>query len=211
LERLAELVRAQSKLRVAGQPISDRLVSISDPDARPTRKGKLRTPTELCENTRRGARGLILPASTGISSLDGGFTPGPVRAHLPEPDRLFISGHHAPHARKTNRRLAKFRVGAQGRISHLKPPPSRPFSCHPLIRGKQIRRGVRSGSHCSESARLGGDAQTVLPRNGLCIAPLCVKPVTVALPARRANEGSRAPVPGPRRDRPGRKRRCRPL
>jgi IS5 family transposase len=157
LERLAELaekVCAQIELRLAGKAISERLVSISDPDARPIRKGKLRNPTEfgyvmqlaeLCENTRRGARGLILPASTGIGSpneshllpatgqrlrdlrlrpreiaLDGGFTPGPVREHLPEPDRLFISGHHAPHARKTNRRLAKFRVGAEGRISHLK-------------------------------------------------------------------------------------------
>ena len=151
---LAEKVCAQIQLRLAGKPISDRLVSISDPDARPIRKGKLSKPTEfgyvmqlaeLCENTRRGARGLILPASTGIGSLnesqllpatgqrlhelnlrpreialDGGFHPGPVRAHLPEPDRLFISGHHAPHARKTNRRLAKFRVGAEGRISHLK-------------------------------------------------------------------------------------------
>ena len=91
----------------------DRLVSIADPDARPIRKGKLREPTEfgyvmqlaeLCENTRRGARGLILPASsTGIGSLnesdllpatgqhlrqldlrpreialDGGFNTGPV-------------------------------------------------------------------------------------------------------------------------------------
>jgi IS5 family transposase len=157
LDRLAELaekVCAQIQRRLAGEPISDRLVSISDPDARPIRKGKLRKPTEfgyvmqlteLCENTRRGARGLILPASTGIGSLneghllpatgqrlreldlrpreialDGGFTPGPVRQHLPEPDRLFISGHHAPHARKTNRRLARFRVGAEGRISHLK-------------------------------------------------------------------------------------------
>jgi IS5 family transposase len=157
LERLAELaekVRAQIGLRLAEKPISDRLVSISDPDARPIRKGKLNKPTEfgyvmqlteLCENTRRGARGLILPASTGIGSLnesqllpatgqrlhdlhlrpreialDGGFQPGPVHAHLPQPDRLFISGHHAPHARKTNRRLAKFRVGAEGRISHLK-------------------------------------------------------------------------------------------
>jgi transposase, IS5 family len=157
LERLAELgekVCTQIELRVAGKPISERLVSISDPDARPIRKGKLRKPTEfgyvmqlteLCENTRRGARGLLLPVSTGIGSLneshllpatgqrlhqlnlrpreialDGGFTPGPVHAHLPEPDRLFISGHHAPHARKTNRRLAKFRVGAEGRISHLK-------------------------------------------------------------------------------------------
>ena len=157
LERLCELaekVCAQIALRLAGKPINDRLVSIADPDARPIRKGKLNKPTEfgsvvqlteLCENTRRGARGLILPVSTGIGSLnesqllpttgqrlaeldlrpreialDGGFQPGPVREHLPEPARLFISGHHAPHAHKTNRRLAKFRVGAEGRISHLK-------------------------------------------------------------------------------------------
>ena len=154
LAALAEKVCAQITLRLAGKPISDRVVSISDPDARPIRKGKLNKPTEfgyvmqlteLCENTRRGARGLILPASTGIGSLnesqllpatgrrlhelnlrpreialDGGFQPAPVREHLPEPERLFISGHHAPHARKTNRRLAKFRVGAEGRISHLK-------------------------------------------------------------------------------------------
>jgi transposase, IS5 family len=157
LERLAELaerVCEQIQRRLAGQSITNRLVSISDPDARPIRKGKLNKPTEfgyvmqlteLCENTRRGARGLILPVSTGIGSLnesqllpatgerlhelelrprelalDGGFQPGSVRAHLPAPERLFISGHHAPHARKTNRRLAKFRVGAEGRISHLK-------------------------------------------------------------------------------------------
>lgn len=151
---LAEKVRVQIELRLAGKAITNRLVSISDPDARPIRKGKLNKPTEfgyvmqlteLCENTRRGARGLILPASTGIGSLnesqllpatgqrladldlrpreialDGGFQAGPVSQHLPAPDRLFISGQHAPHARKTNRRLAKFRVGAEGRISHLK-------------------------------------------------------------------------------------------
>ena len=82
LERLAELsetVCAQIELRLAGKPITNRLVSISDPDARPIRKGKLNKPTEfgyvmqlteLCENTRRGARGLILPASTGIGSLN---------------------------------------------------------------------------------------------------------------------------------------------
>jgi IS5 family transposase len=157
LDRSAELaaqVCAQIELRLAGKPIPNRLVSISDPDARPIRKGKLNKPTEfgyvmqlteLCENTRRGARGLILPASSAIGSLnesqllpatgrrlhqlnlrpreialDGGFQPGPVRTHLPAPHRLFISGHHAPHARKTNRRLARFRVGAEGRISHLK-------------------------------------------------------------------------------------------
>ena len=74
LEQLAdrcEKVAAQIKQRVAGEPITDRLVSLSDPDARPIRKGKLGKPNEfgyvsqLCEvteNTRRGARGLILPA-----------------------------------------------------------------------------------------------------------------------------------------------------
>jgi IS5 family transposase len=53
-------------------------------------------------------------------ALDGGFQPGPVAEHLPNPKRLFIAGKHAPGSRKTNRRLAKFRVGCEGRISHLK-------------------------------------------------------------------------------------------
>jgi IS5 family transposase len=150
----ADKVRAQIKRRVAGQTINDRLVSMTDPDARPIRKGKLRHPTEfgtvvqvaeLCENTRRGARGLILPLATEIGNrnentllahtgqrlheldlrprevaLDGGFAPGPVAEHLPPPDRLFIAGRHSAGSAKTNRRLAKFRVGAEGRISHLK-------------------------------------------------------------------------------------------
>ena len=73
----AEKVCEQITKRVAGEKITDRLVSMSDPDARPIRKGKLRQPTEfgtvmqvaeLCENTRRGARGLILPAATQIGS-----------------------------------------------------------------------------------------------------------------------------------------------
>ena len=34
--------------------------------------------------------------------------------------RAKLAARHAPHSRKTNRRLAKFRVGAEGRISHLK-------------------------------------------------------------------------------------------
>jgi transposase, IS5 family len=150
----AEKVCQQIAKRVAGEKVGDRLVSMSDPDARPIRKGKLRQPTEfgtvmqvaeLCENTRRGARGLILPLATQIGSpnesnllpstgqrldqlairpreiaLDGGFTPGPVADGLPPPDRLFIAGRHSAGSAKTNRRLAKFRVGAEGRISHLK-------------------------------------------------------------------------------------------
>jgi IS5 family transposase len=154
LAERAEKVCQQITKRVAGQKITDRLVSMSDPDARPIRKGKLRQPTEfgtvmqvaeLCENTRRGARGLILPLATEIGSpnesnllpqtgrrldqlgqrpreiaLDGGFQPGPVAEHLPAPERLLIAGKHAPGSRKTNRRLAKFRVGCEGRISHIK-------------------------------------------------------------------------------------------
>ena len=160
VDRLEQIADRAAKVceqivkRVAGQKITDRLVSISDPDARPIRKGKLRQPTEfgtvmqvaeLCENTRKGARGLIVPLATSIGSpnesnllpatghrldqlglrpreiaLDGGFVPGPVATHLPEPERLLIAGKHAPGSRKTNRRLAKFRVGCEGRISHLK-------------------------------------------------------------------------------------------
>ena len=157
IEQLADRagkVCEQISKRVAGEKITDRLVSMSDPDARPIRKGKLRQPTEfgtvvqiteLCENTRRGARGLILPPSTKIGSpnesdllprtgrqlqelklrpkelaLDGGFAPGPVTEHLPPADRAFISGRQSAGSRKTNRRLAKFRVGCEGRISHLK-------------------------------------------------------------------------------------------
>ena len=74
LETLAsrcEKVVEQIDRRVRGLKITDRLVSISDPDARPIRKGKLGKPTEfgyvaqICEvteHTRKGARGFILPA-----------------------------------------------------------------------------------------------------------------------------------------------------
>jgi IS5 family transposase len=74
LEEMAdrcEKVASQIRQRVAGKPIKDRIVSLHDPDARPIRKGKLGKPNEfgyvvqiaeVTEHTRRGARGLILPA-----------------------------------------------------------------------------------------------------------------------------------------------------
>jgi IS5 family transposase len=159
LEALAdrcEKVASQIKQRVAGEPIKDRLVSISDPDARPIRKGKLGKPNEfgyvsqICEvteNTKRGARGLIVPAVTqvgnpgedmllpdtvaelkrlGISpkevALDGGFNVGPTREALEDlaPDRVFISGRQQPGSKRTQRRMQRYRTGAEGRISHLK-------------------------------------------------------------------------------------------
>lgn len=151
-----EKVAQQITQRVKGEPITDRIVSLTDPDARPIRKGKLGKPNEfgyvtqlaeVTENTKRGARGLILPASTapgnpventllpdtvaelkrlGISprevALDGGFQLGPTSQALAElePGKVFISGRQEPGSRRTNRRLQRYRTGAEGRISHLK-------------------------------------------------------------------------------------------
>jgi IS5 family transposase len=159
LEELAdrcEKVASQIKQRVAGEPIKDRLVSLADPDARPIRKGKLGKPNEfgyvnqfaeVTENTKRGARGLIVPAATAIGNpgedtllpqtvtelkrlgisprevaLDGGFNVGPTSQALEDlaPDRVFISGRQQPGSKRTQRRMQRYRTGAEGRISHLK-------------------------------------------------------------------------------------------
>ena len=55
-------------------------------------------------------------------ALDGGFMPGPTNRSLEglAPERVFISGRQQPGSRRTNRRLERYRTGAEGRISHLK-------------------------------------------------------------------------------------------
>lgn len=150
----AEKVARQIEQRLAGEQISDRLVSMFDPDARPIRKGKLRAPTafgyvfqlaEITENTRRGTRGLLLPAPTKLGNpgedtllpatadeltrlgvtprdvaLDAGFNPGPTARALPDSDRVFIASRQSTGSKHTDRRLAKYRVGCEGRISHVK-------------------------------------------------------------------------------------------
>jgi len=67
----------QIQKRVTGEKITDRLISLWDPDARPIRKGKLSTPNQfgyvdqLCEitaNTKPGARGFILPPTSQIGN-----------------------------------------------------------------------------------------------------------------------------------------------
>ena len=159
LEEMAnrcEKVARQIKQRVAGDPIKDRIVSLHDPDARPIRKGKLGKPNEfgyasqlaeVTEHTQRGARGLILPASTQIGNpaedtllpgtieelnrlginvqevaLDGGFNVGPTTSALEDlaPKNVFIAGRQEPGSKRTARRLRRYRTGAEGRISHLK-------------------------------------------------------------------------------------------
>jgi len=157
LEQLAEhceKIAEQISRRAKGLKITDRLVSISDPDARPIRKGKLGKMTEfgyvaqiaeVTPNTRRGARGFVLPAATRpgnptentllpdtITELenlgirpreiagDGGFVPGPTQDQVPDDTALFLSGRHEPASRRTRKRQARYRTGIEGRISHLK-------------------------------------------------------------------------------------------
>jgi transposase, IS5 family len=159
LEELAdrcEKVAEQIRKRVKGEKITDRLVSIADPDARPIRKGKLGKPNEfgyvaqiaeVTPHTKRGARGFILPPASAPGNptedtllpqtaaelqtlalsprevaLDGGFNTGPTTDTLAEigPERVFISGRQQPGSRRTQRRLQRYRTGAQGRISHVK-------------------------------------------------------------------------------------------
>jgi IS5 family transposase len=159
LEELADRcqrVVTQIQQRSRGEKITDRLVSLADPDARPIRKGKLGKPNEfgyvvqvaeVTANTGRGARGYVLPAAStpgnpgenrllpqtaaeldrlGLTprevALDGGFVPGPTTQTLAglAPTRTFISGRAEPGSRRTRRRLARYRTGCEGRISHLK-------------------------------------------------------------------------------------------
>ena len=151
-----EKVARQIKQRVQGERITDRIVSLFDPDARPIRKGKLGKPTEfgfvsqlaeVTENTKSGARGLILPASTQLGNpsentllpgavaelkrlgicprevaLDGGFMPTPTNSALADlaPKQVFIAGRQEPGSKRTTRRLRRYRTGAEGRVGHLK-------------------------------------------------------------------------------------------
>jgi transposase, IS5 family len=151
-----EKVVKQIGQRVRGEKITDRLISLADPDARPIRKGKLGKPTEfgyvaqiaeITPNTKRGARGLILPAASQVGNpventllpqtvseldrlgltpkevaLDGGFTLTATTEALSDlaPERVFIAGRQQPGSRRTQRRLQRYRTGAEGRISHLK-------------------------------------------------------------------------------------------
>lgn len=162
VERLETLVERSQKVveqiakRLAGEPISDRLVSLFDPDARPIRKGKLGRPTEfgyveqlaeVTPNTKPGARGFLLPPASAPSNpgenellptsvaglqrlglsprevaLDGGFQTNKTAEALAPlaPERTFIAGRASPGSRRTKRRLARYRVGSEGRTSHLK-------------------------------------------------------------------------------------------
>jgi transposase, IS5 family len=55
-------------------------------------------------------------------ALDGGFQPTPTNTALAEfgATTVFIARHQESASRHTRRRLARYRTGTEGRISHLK-------------------------------------------------------------------------------------------
>lgn len=117
--------------------------------ARPNEFGYVVQIAEVTEHTRHGARGLILPpklrpGSTHENTLlpetvtelkaasirlrdaavDAGFIPDQTTTALREVAAnaldVFIVGTPHPGSRRTRRRLARYRVGCEGRIAHLK-------------------------------------------------------------------------------------------
>jgi transposase, IS5 family len=115
--------------------------------ATPTQFGYVSQLAELTDSTRRGSRGLILPPVTRAGSIhenellpatiaelqrlglrpaeaafDGGFGIRATRdAFAPLGTEVFIVGSRTnAGSRRTRRRLARYRVGCEGRISHLK-------------------------------------------------------------------------------------------
>jgi transposase, IS5 family len=153
---LSSKVVEQIRQRFAGEKITNRLISLHDPDARPIRKGKRPNPNqfgytnqygELTANTRRGARGLLVPPKMGVGNtsedallpetvaeilaldlkpaeavFDRGFTTKATVATMAGLGcKIFIAGSPKNDgSRRTRRRPASHRVGCEGRIAHLK-------------------------------------------------------------------------------------------
>jgi transposase, IS5 family len=147
LEELAnrcERVVQQIVKRVAGEPIKDRIVSLFDPDARPIRKGKLGKPnefgyvTQLCElteNTKRGARGLLLPASTQVGNpAENTLLPGTVAE---------LQAARDPTTR-----------GRPGRRLHARPDQPGARRARPGPRVHQRPPGTRLQTHAAPAAAL---------------------------------------------------------
>ncbi len=114
--------------------------------AKPNEFGFVVQVAEVTEHTQRGARGLLLPpklrpGSTDENALlpetvaeltaleitlheaafDAGFHPEKTTTELNTVGaQVFIVGTPHPGSRRTRRRLARYRVGSEGRIAHLK-------------------------------------------------------------------------------------------
>jgi transposase, IS5 family len=151
---LAGTVIEQIRKRFKGEKITNRLVSLFDPDARPIRRGKLDKPNEfgyavqlaeVTANTKPGARGILLPPQlhagstpendllTGTAAelkrlgikvkeaaFDAGFLRDKTEQALAGVVAFIVGSPANAGSRRTRRRLTRYRVGAEGRISHMK-------------------------------------------------------------------------------------------
>jgi len=147
-ERVAEQIRK----RMRGEKITNRLISIFDPDARPIRKGKLGKPnefgfvTQICEvteNTKTGARGLIVPTR---------------RRRARQPDRGHTAARHGRGApatrdptaggrarRRLQRRAERRGAGAvRSRADVHRGPPTARLAANPATPGPLPDRQRRS-------------------------------------------------------------------
>jgi hypothetical protein len=81
--------------------------------------GTAQTTTPWRRQLTLGANARITPREV---ALDGGFQPTPTNAALADlqPKTVFIAGRQEPSSRHTKRRLARYRTGTEGRVSHLK-------------------------------------------------------------------------------------------
>jgi hypothetical protein len=89
-----------------------------------------RSPTPPCGGARSERPGTLgrgrpeqrFRLSPREVAVDGGFqTKASEEALAPlAPERIHISGRASPGSKRTTRRLARYRVGVEGRISHLK-------------------------------------------------------------------------------------------
>jgi IS5 family transposase len=153
-----EKVARQIRQRVAGEPITDRIVSLHDPDARPIRKGKLGKPTEfgfvsqlaeVTENTKPRARGLILPASSQLgnpseNTLLAGTVTELERLGL-APGEVALDGGFMP--APTNSALAGLQPKQVFRLSS-------PFGGDSPVRKRDLDAGAGVVDHCDQ--RVGG-------------------------------------------------------
>jgi transposase, IS5 family len=117
---------------------------------KPTEFGSVHQIAEITPHTRKGARGFVLPPATAAGNpgeerllpatvselehlgltpvevaVDGGFPVRSTQQALESiaPERLFIAGRRSTTAgasTRTRERLASYRTGSEGRISHLK-------------------------------------------------------------------------------------------
>src|SRR5436309_835535 len=86
------------------------------------RRARLAAPARTSSCPRRSRSPERLGLSPREVALDGGFqTKASEEALAPlAPERTFITGRASPGSKRTQRRLARYRTGREGRVSHLK-------------------------------------------------------------------------------------------